>query len=145
MKVTENISDYTAVLSLSAVSRVVHTSVLEMEVISVTKKRRNNQQKISGGSQDNQEITVVSKKNISDSKETYEKIKDKFDKIEHLRVAKEQEILDREMSEMNDLDKQHSRVMMVTHVNIVLYSACYWIQSGKNTHFRLVDTDNTHL
>ena len=145
MKVTENISDYTAVLSLSAVSRVVHTSVLEMEVISVTKKRKNNQQKISGGSQDNQEITVVSKKNISDSKETYEKIKDKFDKIEHLRVAKEQEILDREMSEMNDLDKQHSRVMMVTHVNIVLYSACYWIQSGKNTHFRLVDTDNTHL
>ena len=145
MKVTENISDYTAVLSLSAVSRVVHTSVLEMEVISVTKKRKNNQQKISGGSQDNQEITVVSKKNISDSKETYEKIKDKFDKIEHLRVAKEQEILDREMSEMNNLDKQHSRVMMVTHVNIVLYSACYWIQSGKNTHFRLVDSDNTHL
>merc|ERR1712012_1058217 len=126
----ENISDYTTVLSLSAVSRVVHTSVLEMEVISVTKKRKNNQQKISGGSQDNQEITVVSKKNISDSKETYEKIKDKFDKIEHLRVAKEQEILDREMSEMNNLDKQHSRVMMVTHVNIVLYSACYWIQSG---------------
>ena len=145
MEVTENISDYTAVLSVSVVSSIVHTSVLEMEVISVTKKRRNNQQKISGGSQDNQEITVVSKKNISDSKETYEKIKDKFDKIEHLRVAKEQEILDREMSEKNELDKQHSRVMMVTHVNIVLYSACYWIQSGKNTHFRLVDTDNTHL
>ena len=137
MKVTENISDYTTVLSLSAVSSVVHTSVLEMEVISVTKKRRNNQQKISGGSQDNQEITVVSKKNISDSKETYEKIKDKFDKIEHLRVAKEQEILDREMSEKNDLDKQHSRVMMVTHVNIVLYSACYWIQSGKNAYFSI--------
>ena len=75
-------------------------------------------------------IKVISKKKIENTPENYEKIKEKFDRIEHLRVAKEKEIEEREMLEKNVLKQNETRVTIVTHINIILYSTCYWIQSG---------------
>ena len=72
----------------------------------------------------------MSKKKVANSQENYDKIKERFDKIEHLRLAKEQEIAEREMVAATQMQEKQSRVTLVTHVNIVLYSACYWIQSG---------------
>ena len=75
-------------------------------------------------------ITIVSKKKFANNEETYEKLKEKFDKIEHLRLAKEKEIEERENTEKNMLKQNKTRVTLITHINIFLYSTCYWIQSG---------------
>ena len=75
-------------------------------------------------------ITVVSKKKVLNSQENFEFLQDKFDKIEHLRLAKEKEIAEREAQETGLLREQKTKVTYITHINIFLYSACYWIQSG---------------
>ena len=73
---------------------------------------------------------MVSRNKVVNDEKSYEKLKEKFDKIEHLRVAKEKELSEREMQEKKALSCNASRVTLITHVNIFLYSSCYWIQSG---------------
>jgi len=107
-----------------------------MEIVSVRKRRTDNKKttKLTGDGDVDFEgsagIKVISKKKVENTPENYEKIKEKFDRIEHLRVAKEKEIEEREMLEKNVLKQNETRVTIVTHINIILYSTCYWIQSG---------------
>ena len=104
-----------------------------MEIVDVKKRRVNttHNTKISGAEgSEGSGITIVSKKKFANNEENYEKLKEKFDKIEHLRIAKEKEIEERENTEKNMLKQNKSRVTLITHINIFLYSTCYWIQSG---------------
>merc|ERR1712227_1144642 len=83
--------------------------IQKMEVVSARKRRNDNKKttKLTGDGDVDFEgsagIKVISKKKIENTTENYEKIKEKFDRIEHLRVAKEKEIEEREMLEKNVL------------------------------------------
>merc|ERR1711953_39864 len=77
-------------------------------------------------------IAVVSKRQFSNTTDNYDKLKEKFDKIEKFREAKEKEIEEREKSEMagyGDI-KSDKTVTFITHLNVFLYATCFWIQSG---------------
>merc|ERR1712038_1439709 len=77
-------------------------------------------------------IAVVSKRQFSNTTDNYDKLKEKFDKIEKFREAKEKEIEEREKSEMageGDI-KSDKTVIFITHLNVFLYATCFWIQSG---------------
>merc|ERR1711936_962662 len=76
-------------------------------------------------------IAVVSKRQFSNTSDNYDKLKEKFDKIEKFREAKEKEIEEREKSEMAGGDiKSDKTVTFITHLNVFLYATCFWIQSG---------------
>ena len=102
-----------------------------MEVVEVTKRRTRNSQKTKLTVDDQGSgIKIVSKNKAAKNGVDYDKLKEKFDKIEHLRIAKEKEISEREAQEKKMSRSNASRVTLITHINIFLYSTCYWIQSG---------------
>ena len=75
---------------------------------------------------------MVSRRQFSNTADNYDKLKEKFDKIEKFREAKEKEIEEREKLEMTGMGdiKSDKTVIFITHFNVFLYATCFWIQSG---------------
>jgi len=88
-------------------------------------------------------INVVSKKKLSQTPENYAKLREKFQRIEESRLAKEaadqgaegkaegekEEMLSRKPADSAS-EGRNKRIVLITHFNVFLYAACYWIQSG---------------
>jgi len=88
-------------------------------------------------------INVVSKKKLSHTPENYAKLREKFQRIEESRLAKEaagqvaeakaeegKEEMFSGKSEDSASEGRSKRIVLITHFNVFLYAACYWIQSG---------------
>merc|ERR1712156_914295 len=87
-------------------------------------------------------INVVSKKKLSQTPENYAKLREKFQRIEESRLAKEEadkaeeraqsekEFMHSRNPEDSAAETRNKRIVLITHFNVFLYAACYWIQSG---------------
>merc|ERR1712012_1436606 len=88
-------------------------------------------------------INIVSKKKLSQTPENYAKLREKFQRIEESRLAKEEadkaeeeraqsekEVMHSKNPEDSAAETKSKRIVLITHFNVFLYAACYWIQSG---------------
>merc|ERR1711872_1139661 len=83
---------------------------------------------------------LLGQQKMADTPENHARLREKFKKIEDLRLAKEKEILEREQKDSESKEKEakiltlgmgmNKRIVLITHFNVFMYATCYWIQSG---------------
>ena len=76
-------------------------------------------------------IQVVSKRALKSDPKNYEELEKKFERIESLRKAKEQNDIKSEALPISpEIWENRSRIFFVTHFNVFLYATCFFIQVG---------------
>lgn len=69
-------------------------------------------------------ISVISKRKLAVKEDTHAKLKEKFDRIESARLLQESQ------KEKEKTTVENSKVVLITHFNVFLYSTCFFIQTG---------------
>jgi len=75
-------------------------------------------------------ISVVSKHKFKETPENYAILRNKFERIEKEREAKEEELSKADENLESLQNDENRKIILITHFNVFMYATCYWIQIG---------------